>query len=159
MLENDKVGNSRPMHESIPLQGRMVADDERRVQVLQGQRGFKEAGLREIKFRAWFPDCDTGRQYAIYFSLSDISQGSVMGPDSEWHSLSSATSIEQYTGLKDKNGKEIFEGDILSHRYYARPVVCSWNQISAYFQFEDIGTCDQSLEVVGNIHENGELLK
>ena len=63
---------------------------------------------------------------------------------------------EQFTGLLDKNGKEIFEGDILSHRYYSKPVICEF--VDGFFIFDDISKYDKSLEVIGNIYQNPELI-
>ena len=75
--------------------------------------------------------------------------------------------IEQYTGLTDKNGKKIFEGDILKG---------SWNTVLIVF-YDDISASyrvktplgsereisyygDQNhLEIIGNIHDNPELLE
>lgn len=87
--------------------------------------------------------------------------------------------IEQCTGLKDKNGKLIYENDIVAKEFYDRPfsikaktkikncVVCWSNsgQFSIEYKSDDYRyystPCDSFIghcEVIGNIHENYELL-
>ena len=75
----------------------------------------------------------------------------------------------QCTGLKDKSGKEIYEGDILSFGLWSdTKLPCLhkvyWNDESASFDTWDLrrnewgGQLDAFSEVIGNIYENPELL-
>lgn len=82
------------------------------------------------------------------------------------------STIGEYTGLKDKNGKRIFEGDILRRAYHPEEdVIIEWHD--GRFKFrkrnkpKDYGyeslCCVQNtvdyLKVIGNIHDNPELLE
>ena len=70
--------------------------------------------------------------------------------------------LMQYTGLHDKNGKEIYEGDILGFDYYKHPMVVEYKEWGFGCK-EDDGTWampnEEYREVLGNIYENPELLK
>ncbi|MGA3430720.1 YopX family protein [Lactiplantibacillus plantarum] len=84
--------------------------------------------------------------------------------------ISALFELEQFTGLKDTSGKDIYEGDIIKSNYkYAQPKV---SQIiiedgNSYILGEDLATGNEMLvsehvgeiEVIGNVHENVELLK
>lgn len=77
----------------------------------------------------------------------------------------SAKTVGQFTGLLDKNGKKIFEGDIVKHRsYYSGNFIIS---VVTYTEGYFLAMADNNsgfnlsdkLEVIGNIHDNPELLK
>ena len=73
--------------------------------------------------------------------------------------------IGQYTGLKDKNGQKIFEGDIVKAFYFEKEVIGKIEFIYGTFALTNSGISDnqlfifEKLEVIGNIYDNPELLK
>ena len=81
------------------------------------------------------------------------------------------TTVGQYTGLKDKNGKRIFEGDIcrntrtgeiVSVKWHGTMAGYVWNKRRAdgfLFDFGELFRACGKYEVIGNIHDNPELLK
>ena len=114
---------------------------------------------RKIKFRAWIPD--TG-WLADGFS---IAMDGTEWYDDNGHSWQlSQLELMQFTGLKDKNGVEIYEGDIISDGYDNAVVYYDTSRAAFMSQFK-IEDSPQEFEenfiwftIVGNIHENPELL-
>lgn len=118
---------------------------------------------REIKFRAW----DKDNEIWQYGFLSDIARGL-------WKTIDWSKAFE-FTGLKDKNGKEIYEGDILQapkeYQYDARlqgRYATVFNKDDGRFEpegWDNYGPNGEdnfsweSFEVIGNIYENPDLIK
>ena len=75
--------------------------------------------------------------------------------------------LMQSTGLKDKNGKEIFEGDITASGNHPikgvvefRTDLGMWvNCLKGYDYYEYLGNVASGIEIISNIHENPELLE
>ncbi len=118
--------------------------------------------MKEIKFRQW-----VGGKFFIWGI--GLEGSAFIGPVSGGPINASNTPHQQFTGLHDKNGQEIYEGDIcsLSSRIDIRVVVC-WNAETAAFaarKIIDDGEISDHLfgaemgEVIGNIYESPELIK
>lgn len=118
---------------------------------------------REVKFRAWD---NIKKEWTLnIMECVSSSTGNIwMEPALKSHKVV----IEQYTGLKDKNGKEIYEGDIVEIDKYGKFQII-WNEWACKFDFDKIGKrereepllsqdWEEKSEVIGNIHENPELL-
>ena len=105
--------------------------------------------MREIKFRAW---SFTGKQMIQWEKMREDRK--TLYKYFDWADV---YHLMQYTGLKDKNGKEIYEGDLLQMYKYP-PFIMEW-----VVSHNNVGwTCfspQHEAEVVGNIYENKELLE
>lgn len=126
-------------------------------------------GKREIKFRGLRTD-GKGWVYGYYSPVNVpilgtlghcINEGGYRVVDIEYKSLG------QYTGLKNKSGQDIYEGDIIKFNGQNCPVIfgkktlgfgyhfnykTNWNEIVKFYRL------NSKDEVIGNIHENPELI-
>lgn len=134
--------------------------------------------MRPIKYRAYI----NGERREV-FGIDRCSVYIFCEPPEGYHDISPVTkrcdiltvNLVQYTGLKDKNGNEIFEGDVIYHEHYGRYKIV-WKRDGACFHTECIETCGLksymftnlfdsnkgsvlNCEVIGNVYENRELFE
>lgn len=148
--------------------------------------------MRDIRFRAW--DIERKKMYYKHFGLSNTGSPlyyiDCFKEDSGWTHASSLRTIDvlmQFTGLKDKNGKEIYEGDIVikdcyiwfdegkpNYRGTVEWIYSQWQVVAHCINPNKSGISDGMNEgfndkgideggnsdwkVIGNIYENPELL-
>ena len=135
--------------------------------------------MREIKFRAWsgvemwYPETlsadDNNTVLKLYNPLKGIKWGLYEGvygnrlASGEYHKLM------QYTGLKDKNGNPVYEGDIIllgdntyDYRYESGDkVLVKWGEHTGFIPFQSWHSDYDPIydfEIIGNIYENPELI-
>lgn len=129
--------------------------------------------MREILFRGkctgtgvWvegFYTCFNKKESRIYTGYAETDEGQYYP---EWFTVAPET-VGQYTGLKDSKGTDIFEGDIVNIIRADENGKVEWRENDA--AFEVVGDCLEAsflenlyghdVEVIGNIHDNPELLK
>ena len=133
--------------------------------------------MRKLKFRVWSEKQKTYDYKHPYNTLGNfyINQngclfsdfGNTVAPEVRQEDFV----VEEYTGLKDKNDKEIYEGDIVkitrSYGYSFLPkgakAKIEFDEKELCYKLRGQGefrlTAKKELEVIGNIHENPELLE
>ena len=108
---------------------------------------------REIKFRAWDKSCNKMRGISGLQDCFSLRSDGVCNEDYV---------LMQYTGLKDKNGKEIYEGDIVivkgtkKIKNYVTEIIWLNNgfclkENNTYFK--DYKLVSSGIEIIGNIYE------
>lgn len=130
---------------------------------------------REIKFRAWDGEFMIEWENLQEINLQELSMGVIIDSPTDGEQLE--IKVMQFTGLKDKEGKEIYEGDILEfgiseitgHNKRKNPGLVAWENDGAYYRIKhldsDVGVSFSAYlneiwtEIIGNIYENPELIE
>lgn len=119
--------------------------------------------MRDLKFRGlgidgkwWFGESNpSGENHINLATFFANIHGGAIRPET----------VGEWTGLHDKNGKEIYEGDIFPHngmklvvRYELGAFVGHWHGSNEYIFFDKFANDEDDIEIIGNIYENSELL-
>lgn len=127
--------------------------------------------MRAIKFRGKSKVTD---EWVYGYLVKRGSEWFIDNETTDWNSMTPLGKIEyhkikikgntkgQYTGLRDKNNKEIYEGDIVKY-FYDTPSVVEFVQGAFKLKrdccFDTFSYLEGEVEVIGNIYENPELLE
>lgn len=130
--------------------------------------------MRELRFRAWDKEqkkmLDVSMAGNRNFMVGNPWKFMDDGSDTTLYLHTEKYILMQYTNLKDRKGTEIYEGDIVKHRgfgdhpFYTTSI--EWEDagwVNRYHDTWETGELHSSTvtdcEVIGNIYENGDLLK
>jgi len=126
--------------------------------------------MREIKFRAYQPSAKGGLKWWSWQELMESDLNTIFRHPERYH-------LMQYTGLKDKNGVKIFEGDVLKvinpNDEEDNLCVVKWDNLCGGYPYEPWGgfgnfdvstvgwamTMEFTFEIIGNIYDNPDLLE
>jgi len=125
--------------------------------------------MKEIKFRAWNKKNKKMQYSGIVWGITNLNYPALTGLN-DFGDIDNLSDLMQYIGLKDKNGKEIYENDIINggsyNGVYCYGKVIYWKDM---FCLEPIGNFKEGiceiyinlshLEIIGNIYKTPELLK
>ncbi|MBP9727351.1 MAG: hypothetical protein KBD83_07820 [Gammaproteobacteria bacterium] len=126
---------------------------------------------RVIKFRAWDEErkCFRNDEFLISTSSKGAIQVVGISIDSDAETIDEDIVLDQFTGLHDKNGKEIYEGDVVRDivaGYVMEVIFTDYSNfglkvrgiVDSEYDIIDPAYTKTTCELIGNIHENTELL-
>ena len=125
--------------------------------------------MREIKFRAWLKEeRKMVNVETLFIGINRLCFGNSKTEDLFFRDFEEVE-LMQYTGLKDKNGKEIYEGDILFFRDENMKYIVVWQDTAFIIKSIEIRKYSEKMcwlddteiccEIVENIYENKKLLE
>lgn len=122
--------------------------------------------MREIKFRAWDKNENSKAGMQSVSEIDFVSEQAHLGDrEAGWWRTFEECVLMQFTGLKDKNGKEIYEGDIVEHRDgqgnpdWRYEVCYTWARFQLKGNRHNLSEVYNVCEIIGNIYENPKLLQ
>lgn len=122
--------------------------------------------MREIKFRAWIDDDSQESEELDFRAVPNTEQKKSMCYDLAFEygeplngELAGVEHLMQFTGLKDKNGKEIWEGDVIKIQLFEKAIfsiIFIGGSFMAVRSDSSVKVMEGCGEVIGNVYENQE---
>lgn len=107
---------------------------------------------REIKFRVWIKEDEESKGYMIEHSNPNLNYSETIDTNNE----NSFLVLMQYTGLKDKNEKEIYEGDVIlieGKNHVIKFEDCYFDAFPQKAYSNTLKRFHDECEIIGNIYE------
>lgn len=119
--------------------------------------------MRNIEFRG--KRTDGQWVYGYYFAKPILDKHFIECEENQW--LVHVDTVGQYTGLRDKNGFKIYEGDVIRFNVYGIDCIIDVQYVEGFFGgrckgvtlYLDVVVKEYNAEVIGNVYDDPELLR